>query len=89
MDLSQLRQERQQWLTWKNIVPLQEAIAALPKYEYVKVTYEDTVTRITSYNVCYTKLLREDRNMQTFGNAHQFKGNSTYLSDRSRSYNFV
>lgn len=44
MDLSQLRQERQQWLTWKNIVPLQEAIAALPKYEYVKVTYEDTVT---------------------------------------------
>ncbi len=30
MDLIQLRIERKKWLTWKNIVPLQEAIASLP-----------------------------------------------------------
>ncbi len=30
MDLQKLRQERRKWLTWKNIKPLQEAIATLP-----------------------------------------------------------
>jgi len=30
LDLGQLRQERQKWLTWKNIAPLQKAIASLP-----------------------------------------------------------
>lgn len=43
MDLNQLRQERQKWLTWKNIAPLGEAIAALPHFENVEVTFGDTV----------------------------------------------
>ncbi|MEA3418968.1 MAG: tRNA 5-methoxyuridine(34)/uridine 5-oxyacetic acid(34) synthase CmoB [Campylobacterota bacterium] len=37
MDLTQLRQERQKWLTWKNIAPLQKAVAALPDLEVSKV----------------------------------------------------
>jgi len=43
MDLDTLRQERQKWLTWKNIKPCQEAIAALPEYSHVKVNLGDRV----------------------------------------------
>ena len=43
MNLDTLRQERQKWLTWKNIKPYQEAIAALPEYANVKVTLGDRV----------------------------------------------
>jgi len=43
MNLDILRQERQKWLTWKNIKPYQEAIAALPEYTNVKVTLGDRV----------------------------------------------
>ena len=44
MDLNQLREERQKWLTWKNIVPLQEALKALPEFENVSVSLGDAVT---------------------------------------------
>jgi tRNA (mo5U34)-methyltransferase len=44
MDLSALRQERSKWLTWKNIIPYQEAIKALPEYENVEVVLGDRVT---------------------------------------------
>lgn len=43
MNLDQLRQERQKWLVWKNILPLQEAIAALPLLEVDKITLDDVV----------------------------------------------
>jgi len=43
MNLDTLRQERQKWLTWKNIKPYQEAISALPEYTNVKVTLADRV----------------------------------------------
>jgi len=43
MNLDTLRQERQKWLTWKNIKPYQEAIAALPEYTNVKITLADKV----------------------------------------------
>ena len=43
MNLDTLRQERQKWLTWKNIKPYQEAIAVLPGYTNVKVTLGDRV----------------------------------------------
>jgi len=43
MDLTLLREERKKWLTWKNIKPYQEAIAALPEYDNVKVTLGDSV----------------------------------------------
>lgn len=42
MDLNQLREERSKWLTWKNIVPLQEAIKKLPEVT-CNVTLGDTV----------------------------------------------
>lgn len=43
MDLNSLRQDRKKWLTWKNIKPYQEAIAALPAYTNVKITLADRV----------------------------------------------
>jgi len=43
MDLDALRQERQKWLTWKNIIPYQEAIKKLPFYQKLKVTLGDKV----------------------------------------------
>jgi len=44
MDLNLLRQERQKWLTWKNILPYQEAIKNLPHYENVEVSLGDCIT---------------------------------------------
>ena len=44
MDLNILREERKKWLTWKNIRPLQEAIAALPVYEDLSYSLGDVVT---------------------------------------------
>jgi len=43
MNLDSLREERQKWLTWKNIKPYQEAILALPDYANVDVKLSDTV----------------------------------------------
>lgn len=43
MNLDQLRQERKKWLTWKNIVPYQEAIKALPRFDNIEVQLGDKV----------------------------------------------
>jgi len=43
MNLDTLRQERKKWLTWKNIKPYQEAIAALPEYKDLEVKLGDKV----------------------------------------------
>jgi tRNA (mo5U34)-methyltransferase len=43
MDLDTLRDERKKWLTWKNIVPYQEAIKTLKMYEEVEVKLGDRV----------------------------------------------
>ena len=44
MDLNLLREERKKWLTWKNIIPYQEAIRKLPHYGNVEVTLGDKIT---------------------------------------------
>ena len=44
MNLDILREERKKWLMWKNIVPYQEAIRALPEFSSVDVTLGDKVT---------------------------------------------
>lgn len=44
MELNEIRAERHKWLRWKNIAPLQEAIAALPAFEDVSVSLKDTVS---------------------------------------------
>ena len=43
MDLNSLRDERKKWLTWKNIIPYQEAIKSLKTYEDVEVKLGDRV----------------------------------------------
>jgi len=44
LDLTQLRQERQKWLTWKNIIPLQEAVQSLPQLQSSAISLEDVVS---------------------------------------------
>jgi len=43
MDLNTLRSERKKWLTWKNILPYQEAIKNLPSYDEVTTSLSDKV----------------------------------------------
>ena len=43
MDLNLLREERKKWLTWKNIVPYQEAIQHLPTFDEVTIELGDKV----------------------------------------------
>jgi tRNA (mo5U34)-methyltransferase len=43
MQLEILREERKKWLTWKNIKPYQEAIAALPQFADTACILGDTV----------------------------------------------
>ena len=43
MNLETLREERKKWLTWKNILPYQNAIKNLPQYENVEVGLGDCV----------------------------------------------
>lgn len=43
MNLEEIRQERQKWMTWKNIAPLRQALDKLMDVE-VKCTFSDTVT---------------------------------------------
>lgn len=42
-DIKQIRQERQKWMTWKNIAPLRELLDALPKLE-VDCSFDERVT---------------------------------------------
>lgn len=44
MDLDKLREERKKCLTWKNIIPYQEAIKNLPRHEDVEVSLGDSVS---------------------------------------------
>jgi tRNA (mo5U34)-methyltransferase len=57
MNLEILRDERKKWLTWKNIVPYQEAIKKLPSHEDVEVTLADTV-QITIPNLSEEEALQ-------------------------------
>lgn len=43
MQLDEIREARKKWLKWKNILPYQEAIAALPHHENIEVTLGDRV----------------------------------------------
>ena len=43
MDLNSIREERRKWLTWKNIIPYQKAIKALPAYDNLEVKFGDRV----------------------------------------------
>ncbi len=51
MDLDVLREERKKWLTWKNILPYQEAIKNLPNHDTVEVSLGDSVS-VNIPNLC-------------------------------------
>ena len=43
MDLQELRDQRAKWLGWKNIKPYQDAIKALPNFDNIKITIDNTI----------------------------------------------
>ena len=44
MPLNVIRQERLKWLAWKDIAPMREALASLPKIENITYTLDNTVS---------------------------------------------
>ena len=43
MDLNSIRRERDGWLKWKNIIPLQEALSTLPNIYPTSIEYGDCI----------------------------------------------
>jgi tRNA (mo5U34)-methyltransferase len=61
MNLQLIREERQKWMTWKNIAPLREAIEKLPQLD-AKLEFGDTVS-LTCKDAVDTKLIEETARM--------------------------
>jgi len=55
MDLNALRQEREKWMTWKNIRPLREALAALPQVDAL-LSLGDTVALQTKEDIDHAQI---------------------------------
>ncbi len=55
MDLNALRQEREKWMTWKNIQPLREALSSLPPID-AKLVLGDTVALQTDETVDHEQI---------------------------------
>ena len=62
MDLNAVREERQKWMTWKNIAPLREALDQLPQIES-QVELGDTVALTTDETMDLNELERIARLM--------------------------
>jgi len=43
LDIEAIRHERREWLTWKNIIPRQESLKALPCFKEIKVRLGDVI----------------------------------------------
>jgi tRNA (mo5U34)-methyltransferase len=43
LDIEAIRRERREWLTWKNIIPRQESLKALPHFKAIKVRLGDVI----------------------------------------------
>ena len=54
MNIASIRRERQKWLSWKNILPLQEAIASLPNLDTESVSLSDIV------EICFKEITPEE-----------------------------
>jgi len=56
MDLNIVREEREKWMTWKNIKPLRDALASLPDIN-VKLALDDIVSLTTDETVDREQIL--------------------------------
>jgi len=43
LDIEAIRCERREWLTWKNIIPRQDSLKALPHFKEIKVSLGDVI----------------------------------------------
>ena len=62
MDLNAVRQERQKWMTWKNIAPLRDALSQLPQIDS-DVELGNTVALTSQETVDVSELERIARMM--------------------------
>jgi tRNA (mo5U34)-methyltransferase len=57
MDMHALREERKQWLQWKNIKPLQTALSSLPDYSVTHISFGNII------EVAFEKFTKEDESV--------------------------
>ena len=83
MDLKQLRQERQKWLTWKNIAPLREALSSLEEFT-CKLSYGDVIEISGEYPD--TKQIEKTAKMMMPWRKGPFKVFDTFIDSEWKSY---
>lgn len=87
MDLNQLRQERQKWLTWKNIAPLQEALKKLPVFEKAEVSLGDTIAvNISDLSAKQAEEIKETALMMKPWRKGPFAINNLFIDTEWQSY---
>ena len=86
MDLVKLRQERQKWLTWKNILPYQEAIKNLPSHN-VEVKIGDTIAiEIANLSEKESKQIRDSAMLMSPWRKGPFSINNIFIDAEWKSY---
>ncbi len=86
MDLVKLRQERQKWLTWKNILPYQEAIKNLPSHN-VEVKIGDTIEiEIANLSEKESKQIRDSAMLMSPWRKGPFSINNIFIDAEWKSY---
>jgi tRNA (mo5U34)-methyltransferase len=86
MDLTALRVERQKWLTWKNILPYQEAIKALPHYENVEVILGDKVEiQISNLDTANTQQIEKTARLMKPWRKGPFQMNGLFIDSEWQS----
>jgi len=84
MDLNKLRQERQKWLSWKNIAPINEALNNLAIPNIIDVKLNDTI-EITIEDKNLEEIKRVAKLMKPWRKG-PFKINSLFIDSEWRSY---
>ena len=86
MNLDTLRDERKKWLTWKNIVPYQEAIRVLKTYDDVKVKLGDRVeVRIPNLSAEDAQQIRETARLMMPWRKGPFQINHLFIDSEWQS----
>ncbi len=86
MNLDILRQERQKWLTWKNIAPYQVAIRALPSFTEAELKLADKVeVQISSFSSDDTVQIEATARLMKPWRKGPFQINSLFIDSEWKS----
>ena len=88
MPLNKIRQERQKWLTWKNIAPIKEAIDNLPTLQVKKYSLNDTIEieLEESFSKEYLAQIEEVAKLMLPWRKGPFKIDSLFIDTEWRSF---